>query len=67
MAKNIYSDFLLTVEEKISLKSIAWICEKSCATSLALYWAMVPSEWYLALKTHLDPTAFQLSGSWLYS
>lgn len=43
MARNICSDSLLAIGEKVLLKSILRIYEKPCTTNLALYQATVPS------------------------
>lgn len=58
IVRNICSDFFLTIEEKVLLKSIFYICEKLCAKSFTLYWAIDQSRWYLTLNKHLDLTAF---------
>lgn len=58
MARKLRNDSLLTMGAKVLEKSIPYICEKPCATSLALNLATNPSVLYFTLKTHFDPTAF---------
>lgn len=67
MVRNMHSDSLLTVGEKVFLKSILCIYEKPCAMSFGLYQVTDLSNWYLTLNTYLDLTAFLPDGSWLYS
>lgn len=63
----ILSDFFLTVDTKVSLKSIFGIYKNLCATTLAIDLTINPSGLYLTLNTHFDLIVFCPRGSSLYS
>lgn len=67
MARKIFKDSHLAIVTKVLLKSIFDIWKYFWATSLALYLATNPSEYYFILNTYFKPIATKLLSSSSYS